>query len=845
MFKKHSIHLVIPFTLLIMCFSNKGYTQEIGDSSNVILRDTITVDDTAIKDPIYYSAQDSIYTDLKNKKIHLYRKATVDNGEVKIEAGYIMIDLDKNEVYATYIYDEDSSKIEHPQFSDGAEKIQASSIRYNFDTKKGYIEEVAIKQDENFLYMEVAKRHNNDQIHFKKGRFTTCDLEEPHYHFQLSKAVMIPEKRIVSGPMNLWVQGVPTPLGLPFIIIPQSEDRTQGLIFPQIVPLSQYGFGLQDLGYYIPINDRLQTTFYGSIYSRGSWGLRNRTEYAKRYKYGGTFDASFQQYKSGFPDNSNRNNLVLKWNHRMDSKANPYWQFSSAINFNSVNDTKVSLDPLNENQFDNTLYSDINIGRLFPGKPITSGLKFSLRQNSISQNISLTAPVLTVNVTRFFPFKKLIKKSNFISRIGITYNFAGQNKSTFGDSLLSGGDFDAIGDEFLNGINQSMTVQTTASLFKNTWKFNPSVTYGNVMNFQRLIRDTLNGSTVDSTFQGFGIAHSLSLKAQLTTTVYSYYRYAGKNEPLLRHVLTPTFSFQYVPALNVDKMLSYNLNDTTSVAYSPFERSAYAVGNTRDQALINFGFNNTFELKRKSDKDTLTGFKKTRIIDALTINGSYDLLKDSMNLSDIRLNMRVSPTPWLNFVATSTFSPYGWDDSTGSVLGKYATTTNGKLGRFASNNFSTTFTLTSKEGRKELESSVDNLETNWNSDYEYYLLHPEHVVNFRIPWKVSFSHIYSINRNSNTATFQSERWTQVQTLMMNGDLSFTKRWKLVSVINLDLNDYKVTNARFTLTRDMHCWALAFHWTPIGVNKSFLFSIRSTSRMFQDAKIQIKKPPAFL
>jgi len=862
--KKHSIHVVIPLTLLIMFFTNNGYAQVSEDSvivnsqdsipslvedSVTFFQDTLIINDGSIDKPIYYSAKDSVRIDIKEKKVHLYNEATVDNGEVKIEAGYIMIDLDKNEVYATYILDEDSSKTQQPQFTDGAEKIQASSIRYNFDTKKGYIEEVAIQQDENVLYMEVAKRHSNEHIHFKKGRFTTCDLEEPHYHFQLSKAVMIPEKRIVSGPMNLWVQGVPTPLGLPFIIIPQMEDKSAGLLFPQIVPVSQFGFGLQDLGYYIPISDRLQTTFYGTIYSRGSWGLRNRTEYAKRYKYRGTVDAGFQQFKTGFPTNINQNKFTLNWTHGMDSKASPYWGFSSNVQFISDNNSQNNLDPLNENYFNNSFNSDINLQRLFPGKPITSGLKISLRQNSISNNISVTAPVLTVNVTRFFPFRKIIKKTNALSRIGVTYNFEGKNSSSFGDSLLSNGQFNRIGDRFQNGLNQNITLQTTASLFKNTWKFTPIVNYSNRINFQQTEKryDAVNNTTITDTVSATGMAHSLTFTAQLNTTVYSYYRYVGKSEAKLRHVLTPTFSFQYIPNLNSHISRTDSIGvDMAPITYSIFESSLYRVSNTNTQALINFGFNNTFELKRRSDKDTLDGFKKTRLIDALTLNGSYDLLKDSMQLSNISLNMRVSPTKWLNFVASSTFSPYDWNDSTGVTTADYAINGNQrKLGRFISTNFATTLTLTSRESRKELESSLDELETNWNADYAYFLLHPEHAINFNIPWKVSLSHVYTINRNTNQATYQSERWTQLQTLMVNGDLSFTKRWKLVSVINLDLKEYKVTNARFTLTRDMHCWALAFHWTPIGGNKSFLFSIRSTSKLFQDAKIDIKRPPAFL
>jgi hypothetical protein len=283
------------------------------------------------------------------------------------------------------------------------------------------------------------------------------------------------------------------------------------------------------------------------------------------------------------------------------------------------------------------------------------------------------------------------------------------------------------------------------------------------------------------------------------------------------------------------------------VTYSPYERSLYSSSaNTgKDQALLRFGFNNTFELKRKSDKDTITGFKKTRIIDALAITGSYDFSKDSMNLSDIKVSMRINPVTWLNFVANSSFSPYGWVDSTGVKLGKYASTTNGVLGRFISNNLSTSITFTSKENRSKLNDNVGAVATNWNSDYEYFLLHPERVVSFEIPWKVSLSHVYQINANQSRSTTTPDKWTQVQTLMLNGDVSFTKRWKLVTAINFDLKTKDITNARFALTRDMHCWALAFNWTPIGGNKSFLFSVRSTSKLFTDAKLELRKPPAFL
>ncbi|HNR86384.1 MAG TPA: putative LPS assembly protein LptD, partial [Taishania sp.] len=247
-------------------------TQLLGQTTPV---DTIYINDDSMGGISKYSARDSVYADLKKKQLHLYGEATVESEDMNLKAGYILIDMNTEEVTATYVLDEEGKMIEKPLFNMGGDQVEANTLKYNLNTKKAYIEAVKIKQDEMYLYMGKAKRQANEDIHFVDGRFTTCDLDEPHYHFQLSRAVLVPNKRIVTGPMNLHIAGVPTPLGLPFSYIPQKDqsDRTHGLLFPELVPVSQYGFGLNNLGYYIPINDYVQTSIYGTIYSRGSWGL--------------------------------------------------------------------------------------------------------------------------------------------------------------------------------------------------------------------------------------------------------------------------------------------------------------------------------------------------------------------------------------------------------------------------------------------------------------------------------------------------------------------------------------------------------------------------------------------
>jgi hypothetical protein len=816
------------------------------------IKDTIYLDDESMKDVLIYNAKDSLYTDFKNKKIYLWGSAKVEMTGINMVAGFILIDLDKNEILASYRLEKDSIRTEMPIFTDGNERIEAARIRYNLNSKRGFIEETNIKQEETYLHMGIAKKQSNDDIHFINGRFTTCDQLEPHYHFQLSKAVLIPEKRIVTGPMNLHINGVPTPLGLPFSAIPlKTKERDKGFLFPEFVPLSAYGFGLQNLGYYIPINDRLQTTLYANLYNRGSWGLRNELDYAKRYGYSGKLNVGFQQFFSGFPSNDKPFKVSVMWSHRKDPKSNPNWNFSSSVNFISDNQSKNSLDPLNPTFFNNSFNSDVNLNKIFPGKPVSMGVKMSVRQNSITRNIALISPVLNVNVNRVFPFKSLVKNPSnefekMLERTGFTYSMEGQNRSTFGDSLLNQGAFSQIGSKFFNGVSQQMSLQTTFGLFKNAIKINPSISYANKINLQQIEKnyDATIDNTKTDTVQKFGMAHDFNLNVNLTTVVYSYYRFIGKSKPILRHLMTPTIGYRYVPGLNTLSS-SFAGAGQTLITYSPFERSIYQANYGNTSSFLTFGVNNTFELKRKSNKDTLTGFSKLRLVDQFSITGNYDFQRDSMNLSNIALNLRISPANWINFVSTANFSPYSWNEQSGKTEGKYAVSTQQGLGRFLSTNFTSTLTIAPKKSIEIIEESTDELNSNWNADFNYFALHPEQLQQFNIPWKLNISHVVGINANTFKTTSNPSDYNLIHTLVAQGDMSFTRRWKMGANVNFDMKQAKISNAFLSLGRNLHCWDLSFYWTPIGTNKSFLLTIRNTSTMLRDAKLDFRKPPVFL
>lgn len=780
----------------------------------------------------------------------MYGSAMVEYDGIKLTADLIEMDTEKKEVYAIYTLDEEGNRVGIPKFEQGTQSFTAASIRYNFETEKGYIEELRTQQDEMHLHMGVAKRQSNEEVHFTQGKFTTCELDEPHFHFQLSKAVMVPEKRIATGPMNLWVKGIPTPLGLPFSVIPtQDKEAESGLIFPMITPVSQYGFGFQDLGYYFPIkrSENVQTTFYGSLYSRGTFEVKNQTDYKKRYKYTGVVNLGYSSFRQPFPaDSIRKQKFVVQWSHRQEVKANPYWRFNSSVNFQSDNSGKSNLDPLNQQYYQNNFNSDINLIRNFPGKPVTIGLKAGLKQNSASQRLDADLPTLNVNVNRFFPFKALRKNriggEKFYEKIGLTYALEAKNRAMFADSLLSDKRFDLIANQMQNGIRHNVGLSYPLQMFKKIVTLNTTATYNMRMNFQSIEKryDYGESKIVNDTLQGFGLSHDASFQTELSTSLYAYYNFVGKGDMKMRHVMTPRVSFRFQPNMS-SYVTEYLGPDNLEVNYSPYENSLYRESFGRDVGLISYSLNNTFELKHKSRSDTTNEMTKTRIIDALSISGNYDIFKDSMNFSDINLQLRFTPVRGLSIVSSGAISPYAWNEN-GITYNQFAMNNNQGIGRFTRANISTTYTFTTRESQDKINANREVMGDFWGADYQYFAMNPHEIIDFDIPWKINFTHTYFINLAPHDP---DRKYTQNQNIMISGDVSFTQRWKLGLNASYDLKIGNLTQTQLTLTRDMHCWQLSFYWTPVGGQQSFLVRFNATSNLFQSAKLELRKPPEFL
>lgn len=812
--------------------------------------------DNSMESIVEYSCRDSIYAAMDSSKISLFGEAKIIYEGIVMTADLIEFDTEKKEVYCVYTTNEQGERVGIPKFEEGAESFTAATIRYNFDTKKGYIEELKTNQDELFLHMGKAKRQPNDHVHFTEGKVTTCDLDEPHFHFQLSKAVMVPEERIATGPMNLWVKGIPTPIGMPFSSLPMKdtdEPETGGLLFPQVAPTSPFGMGFQDLGYYFPIesSDNIQTTLYGSLYSQGTFEIRNLTDYKKRYNYQGGLNLSYALFRRPFPDEDFKSEkIVVQWSHRQEQKGNPYWNFNSRVNFQSDNNGQTNLDPLSDQYFQNNFNSDINLVRNFPTLPITMGLKAGLKQNSASGNMDLELPTFTFNANRFYPFKGLRKndvgKEKWYEKVGLTYGLEARNRGVIADTLIQQRDWVTAEDQFLNGVKHNARLITAIPLFNNAVTMSPSINYNGRLNFQQTRRtyDAATGETSFDTLNTPGMSNDVSFNLDFSTNLYAYYSFAWDKDLKVRHVITPSITFRGQP--NTSSFITDNVGvGGQEVSYSPYERSLYREPVGRDVGVIRYNINNTFELKRRARKDTLEDFERIRIIDAFTISGDYDFFKDSMLYSPIKLAARMSPITGFSIVAGADFSVYGWDEVTGQSIASFARDNGQGYGRFTGMNFSTSYTFASKESQKKIDENQETINTHWEADFQYFAMHPHEIIDFEIPWKINVAYNLYYNLNTNPQQYAESPYRETQSITVSGDVSLTKRWKLAVNSNYDVTDARMTQTRISLNRDMHCWQLGFFWTPVSGQQSFLVRFNATSNLFEAAKLELRKPPEFL
>ncbi|WP_298072409.1 putative LPS assembly protein LptD [uncultured Bacteroides sp.] len=861
---------------------NQKDSLQVGDT---LSNDSIPVDTLASKEkdgldaPVTYEATDSIVF-TQNGFAHLYGNSKVNYPQAELTAAVITMNMDSSTVYAHGVEDSLGVMQGTPVFKDGETPYETNTIRYNFKSKRGIISNVVSQQGEGYVTGNNAKKGTGNEMYMKDGRYTTCDNHEhPHFYMQMTYAKVRPKKNVVTGPAYLVVEDVPLPLAVPFFFFPFSSSYSSGFLPPTYMDDSSRGFGLTDGGYYFAISDEIDLKLRGDIFTKGSWALNAESNYVKRYKYSGLFQANYQVTKTGdkgLPDYAVSKDFKIVWSHRQDAKANPNSTFLASVNFSTSSYEQTNIGNLYNSQAmtQNTKTSSISYTRNFPEQKLTISATSNIAQTMKDSSVSVTLPDLTISLSNIYPFKrkKAVGEERWYEKISVRYTGRFKNSINTKDYLLFKSN---LIKDWENGMQHEVPVSATFTLFKY-FNLTPSVNYTERWYTRKITRgwDEVARREVNTdTIYGFHRVYNYNASLGLNTKIYGMYKpvFLPKKAIQIRHVITPSISLSAAPDFTTSRYGYYdtyyrpNSNGTQdTVKYSYYANQMYGVPSGGKQGNITFSISNNLEMKYKDKNDSI---KKVSLIDELGASLSYNMAATTRPWSDLTLNARLKLTKSYTFSMSSTFKTYGYKfNEQGNVVDNDRTEWSyGRFGIFQgySSSFSYTFnndtwkklkafftgekdeeegkedgegtevSETGEEGEEAVAAGLPN-----KKKTEKAAVDDDGYMAFKMPWSINVNYGFGITENRsadiNKKTMRYP-YKYTQNLSINGNIKISNKWAISFNSGYDFDAKEIVQTAFNITRDLHCFSMSASLSPFGRWKYYNFTIRANASILQDLK----------
>jgi hypothetical protein len=849
------------------------------DTAKMVVNDSLVSKDTTnstkttkkigdIKTTVKYNASDSMVFDVKQKCFFLYKKGKVDYGDISLTADRVKVNWATSVMNSEGVADTAGKMQGLPLFIQGSDKYVARKIKYNFKSKKGLVTGIVTQQGEGYLHGENVKRNADNSFYVDSARYTTCNLEHPHFYIRSRQIKMMPGEKIITGPFNLYIADIPTPLGFLFGLFPVTNKQSAGIVIPSYGETQDRGFFLRDAGFYIPVKDYAGIKLLGTIYSKGSYGARLNVVYKRRYKYSGLLNYDYVRYLDGEDGLQVANpQYNITWTHTPETKR--AGRFSATVNINSTQYQQ--RNSYNATNLVTTQYrSSIQYSYMPTNKPFNISAQASYNQNTSTKAGTLNLPNMSFSLNQINPFlPKNRPPSNALHKLNFRYTFnlnntitnspvsqAGISGAKLSDRYVAQPQLDFVpsnfGTFFKNadlGARHDLPFNTNFSLFKY-FKLNPEIRYSEYWYGRQYTYTKVDDSTINiDTIRKFNRAYNIQGSIAATTQFYgTFFIRRGKIEAI-RHTVIPSVSYTYSPDMRAESFGMFehvNLKGKELILQKYPNSSIGAPSVAGRTSLISFGVNNTFEMKVKARADTgkslsstkKAKFEKVPLLRGLSITSSYNLVADSFKLAPFSIGAQTIVGNKFTFQITSVLDPYTYrkiDKEDGNYVVRrydaYTWNTQRSLGRISNFTFTTNTSFNPKQGvtaRKPLPQNPLQNQQLYGTPFAP--LNQQYYVDFSIPWSLNVGYAFGWSRPAYGAANVSSSAT------FSGDVTVTKNWKISYNSSYDFKAKAFSATSLNITRDLHCWQMTMNTVPFGPFKSYNFTIAVKASMLSDLKL---------
>jgi lipopolysaccharide assembly outer membrane protein LptD (OstA) len=310
--------------------------------SEVIETDTLQVDSletdtttaapslTIITDTVDYRG-DYISYSLVDSLITLHSSARTNSGAVSLEAYVIQFDT-RARIIEAFSGDVaiDSLRGDNPFvdqlqpnsipviLKDRDQDLKGDYLRYSIDTEKGRIVTSKSDYETGFFYGEELHRQQKDIFYLKNGRYTTCNADEPHFHFKSTDLKLIEGQKLIAKPVVFHLGRLPL-IALPYYVFPLEKGRHSGILPFSLGNIERGELYISNVGYYWAASEYWDWKGALDYYEdRNRMNIFSSINYRKRYVFNGSVSGNWGRETVFDSKNINENRRArwtLKANH--------------------------------------------------------------------------------------------------------------------------------------------------------------------------------------------------------------------------------------------------------------------------------------------------------------------------------------------------------------------------------------------------------------------------------------------------------------------------------------------------------------------------------------------------
>ncbi len=771
---------------------------------------------------IEYSLVDSI--------ISLRARAEVGSGTMGLRAHDVEFDTQRRTVEAfSAEINPDSLDVDYYNLADrlqpatipvtlkdGSDELYGDYLEYSIDTEKGRIITSKSEFEQGYYYGNKLFREKKDVYYVEDGYYTTCDAEEPHFHFHSKRMKLIENNKLIARPVVFSIGRIPL-LALPYYVFPLKKGRHSGILEFRFGRFERGERYLENLGYYWAASEYWDWRGWVDYHEqRRTLTFGSRVNFVKRYILNGYLDLEYRRqtnYNRFVGRESTPNSYKI--NAQYDHKFTPSFEVRSFASYQSTANYETDFSNNLSERLNRELLSRASFSKRF-GEQISLSGSVEHRENLDLETRTNQLPTASLSLPSIYPFGSSStnedgdKVSRWYNQFILRYNPSLQNfssRATKTDTVLTVlADTTIIVDTLANDADTTIQIieaDTLRSRTRRHWakiEHNPSISLPSIR-LQPYITISPRISYRETWFKIWETDQSRAagIDASETYRTYSYNAGAEASTKLygtiypnfagvigVRHVFEPRVGYSWSP--EIQRHPSIRAFAGGGAASSKSQR-------------LTFRFNQLFQAKVGNEE-------AARNLDLLSINSnfSYDLEQDERPLSDMRTNFSTSTIPRINLNGSMTHTFYSPIDGHEDFISPWLTDIN----------FDVTFSIAGSkflfsDATREIPRGVDSA----------------NQLDERQPTRTGRSGNTGWNLSVKYSFSESNRHTNYQkSSFVSTTLSFslTPSTSVTYSQHYDIGRNLTTYSSVSIRRNLHCWEGSIFWVPNGANRGFGFRL---------------------